>query len=62
MQEIKKQLSLYYGGYTPLFWAVEDNNKTLEKFLVDHGASVSPCANNGKTPLDIANGAGFTTT
>jgi ankyrin repeat protein len=49
----------YYGGYTPLFWAVEDNNEALVKFLIDHGANVNARANNGKTPLDIANGAGF---
>jgi uncharacterized protein len=48
-----------YGGYTPLFWAVEDNNETLVKFLVDHGANVNASANNGKSPLDIANGAGY---
>ena len=49
----------YYGGYTPLFWAVDDNNESLVKFLVDHGASVNAKANNGKTPLAIANEAGY---
>ncbi|HPF01958.1 MAG TPA: ankyrin repeat domain-containing protein [Bacteroidales bacterium] len=50
----------YYGGYTPLFWAVEDNNKELVSFLVKHGANVNAKSNKGKTPLSIANEAGYT--
>lgn len=49
----------YYGGYTPLFWAVEDNNKELVSFLVNHGANVNARSNKGKTPLSIANEAGY---
>jgi len=49
----------YYGGYTPLFWAVDDNNEALVKFLIDHGANVNARANNGKTPLAIASQGGY---
>lgn len=51
----------YYGGYTPLFWAVDDNNEALVKFLIDHGANVNASAKNEKTPLAIANEAGYDT-
>ncbi len=50
----------YYGGYTPLFWAVEDNNEELVSFLVKHGANVNAKSNKGKTPLSIATEAGYT--
>ncbi|HDJ34276.1 MAG TPA: hypothetical protein ENF21_09305 [Bacteroidetes bacterium] len=50
----------YYGGYTPLFWAVEDNQEALVKLLVRHGANVNARAANGKTPLSIASEAGLT--
>jgi ankyrin repeat protein len=49
----------YYGGYTPLFWAVDDNNEKLVTFLAEHGANVNAIANNGKTPLVLANEAGY---
>lgn len=48
----------YYGGYTPLFWAVNDNNQQLVSFLIEHGADVNATANNGKTPLAIATEGG----
>ena len=51
----------YYGGYTPLFWAVDENKEALVKFLIDHGANVNAKANNGKTPLAIASEAGYET-
>lgn len=49
----------YYGGYTPLFWAVDDNNEALVKFFCDHGANVNATAKNKKTPLSIASEAGY---
>ncbi|MEE4215617.1 MAG: ankyrin repeat domain-containing protein [Bacteroidales bacterium] len=49
----------YYGGYTPLFWAVEDNNEELVSFLIKHGANVNARSNKGKTPLSIATEAGY---
>lgn len=48
----------YYAGYTPLFWAVEDNNEKLVKFLIEHGANVNAAAKNDKTPLSLATEAG----
>jgi ankyrin repeat protein len=50
----------YYGGYTPLFWAVESGNEKLVSFLVEHGANVNAKSNKGKTPLSIATEAGST--
>ena len=50
----------YYGGYTPLFWAVEENNEKLVSFLVKHGANVNVASNKGKTPLSAATEAGST--
>jgi ankyrin repeat protein len=50
----------YYGGYTPLFWAVESNKEKLVSFLVEHGANINAKSNKGKTPLSIATEAGFT--
>lgn len=52
--------SSYYGGYTPLFWAVEDNDEKLVSFLVRNKANVNARSNKGKTPLSIANEAGYT--
>ncbi len=49
----------YYQGYTPLFWAVEDNNVKLVKLLILHGAKVNAKAGNGKTPLSLATEKGF---
>ncbi|MEE4214466.1 MAG: ankyrin repeat domain-containing protein [Bacteroidales bacterium] len=49
----------YYGGYTPLFWAVESGNEKLVSFLVEHGAKVNARSNKGKTPLSIATEAGY---
>ena len=49
----------YYGGYTPLFWAVEDNNKELVSFLVRNGAEVNVQSNKGQTPLSLAEKAGY---
>jgi ankyrin repeat protein len=50
----------YYGGYTPLFWAVDDNNQELVGFLIENGANVNATAKNGKTPLSIAEEGGYT--
>ncbi len=44
----------YYGGYTPLFWAVEDNNKELVSFLIQNGANVNAKSVKGQTPLSLA--------
>ncbi len=49
----------YYGGYTPLFWAVESGNEKLVSFLVKNAANVNLKSNKGKTPLSIATEAGF---
>jgi ankyrin repeat protein len=49
----------YYGGYTPLFWAVDDNNQELVSFLIEHGAHVNTTAANGKTPLTLAREGGY---
>jgi len=48
----------YYGGYTPLCWAVESGDEKMVSFLVKHGANVNVKSNKGKTPLSIANEAG----
>ncbi|MGC9472405.1 MAG: ankyrin repeat domain-containing protein [Bacteroidales bacterium] len=50
----------YYGGYTPLFWAVEDHHEELVRLLIRHGANVNARAADGKTPLSIAREAGHT--
>jgi len=50
----------YYGGYTPLFWAVQYNNEELVRFLVKNGANVNANSTKGKTPLLIATEAGNT--
>ena len=50
----------YYGGYTPLLWAVESNEEKLVSFLVKHGANVNAKSNMGKTALSIASDAGNT--
>jgi len=49
----------YYGGYTPLFWAVEDNNKELVGFLIQHGAEVNIQSHKGQTPLSLAEKGGY---
>ena len=49
-----------YGGYTPLFWAVQSNNEKLVSFLVKNGANVNAASTKGKTPLSIATEAGTT--
>ncbi|MBN2763382.1 MAG: ankyrin repeat domain-containing protein [Bacteroidales bacterium] len=50
----------YYGGYTPLFWAVESGNEKLVSFLIKHGANINAKSNKGKTPLSIATEAKYT--
>jgi ankyrin len=50
----------YYGGYTPLFWAVQYNDEKLVRFLVKNGANVNATSTKGKTPLSIATEAGNT--
>ena len=49
----------YYGGYTPLFWAVEDNNKELVSFLIQNGANVNAKSVKGQTPLSLAEKGGY---
>ncbi len=49
----------FYSGYTPLFWAVYDNNEQLVQYLIEHGARVNASAQNGKTPLSLASEAGY---
>ncbi len=49
----------FYSGYTPLFWAVYDNNEPLVKFLIERGANVNASAKNGKTPLSLASEAAY---
>jgi len=49
----------FYSGYTPLFWAVYDNNEQLVNFLMDHGANVNATAKNAKTPLSLATESGY---
>lgn len=56
----EKNTTEYYGGYTPLFWAVEYNDEKLVSFLVKKGANVNAKSTKGKTPLSIATGAGNT--
>ena len=51
----------FYSGYTPLFWAVYDNNEKLVKFLIEHGANVNATAKNETTPLSLATEAGYET-
>ncbi len=50
----------YYGGYTPLLWAIESNNEKLVSFLIRQGADVNAKSNKGKTPLSIATEGGST--
>lgn len=50
----------YYGGYTPLFWAVVSNEAKLVDFLLKHGANVNLKSSKGKTPLSLATEAGYT--
>ena len=49
----------FYSGYTPLFWAVYDNNEPLVSFLIEHGARVNARAKNELTPLSLASEAGY---
>jgi len=49
----------YYGGYTPLFWAVEDNNEELVRFLVQNGANVNARSTKGQTPMSLAEKGGY---
>jgi len=48
----------YYGGYTPLFWAVEKGDEKLVGFLIKHRANVNAKSDKQKTPLSIATEAG----
>ncbi len=50
----------YYGGYTPLLWAVESNDEKLVSFLIKHGANENAKSKKGETPLSIASEAGHT--
>jgi ankyrin repeat protein len=57
----EKNTSEYYEGYTPLFWAADENHEELVRFLIDNGANVNARAANGSTPLSIAAEAGHET-
>ncbi len=50
----------YYGGYTPLLWAVVSNDEKLVSFLVKNGANVNAKSNKDKSPLTMANEAEYT--
>lgn len=41
-------------GYTPLMYAITNHNLNMVKLLVEHGADVNLCNNNGQSPLEIA--------
>lgn len=41
-------------GYTPLHYAVQNNQKEIVQLLIAHGADINTKGNIGKTPLDIA--------
>jgi ankyrin len=47
-----------YKGYTPLFWAILHGETKVVKFLTENGADVNTLAENGNTPLSIANESG----
>lgn len=44
-----------YLGFTPLMFAVENNNKTLVEILLKKGANPKMKNQNGKTAIDFAN-------
>lgn len=48
----------YYGGYTPLCWAIVSGEEKLVGFLVKHGANVNVKTNMDKSPLALATEAG----
>ena len=48
------------AGFTPLMFAVRDNNEELAKLLIKRGANVNTIAKNGKTPLALASEEGYT--
>jgi ankyrin repeat protein len=48
------------GGFTPLMFAVRDNQEEMAKLLIKKGANVNARAKSGKTPLALATDEGFT--
>jgi ankyrin repeat protein len=43
------------SGYTPLFYAVLNKNFKLVKLLVEHGANIDVCDNEGRFLMSIEN-------
>ena len=43
-------------AYTPLHWATREGHKEIAELLIANGADVNAKADNGKTPLDYADG------
>jgi ankyrin repeat protein len=48
------------AGFTPLMFAVRDNQEELAKLLIEQGANVNARAKNGKTPTALATEKGYT--
>lgn len=46
------------AGYTPLFFAARDNHEPFAGLLIEHGADVNAAAEDGSTPLKLAEAAG----
>ena len=41
-------------GYTPLMYAIINNNLSMVMFLIEHGADINLCKNDGDCPLKVA--------
>ena len=41
-------------GYTPLMYAIINNNLNMVMFLIEHGADINLCKNDGDCPLKVA--------
>jgi len=49
-------------GATPLITAARANHGTVAEYFIDHGASLTVQAKNGRTPLHFAVQGGITVT